>query len=239
MKLKTAKQHKDIWHKKPVLRYLYSKWYNKIIMQINDRPSGTIVEIGSGCGNIKNFIPEALATDIQNMPWLNLINSAENLPYKNNSLSTISMIDVFHHLSDPIQFINESYRTLKKSGYLVIIEPYPTFFSNIFYQYFHNEPLLKKQSLLITNTNYTHPNQAAAFILFNKEKNEFLKKYEGKFTLIHFSLFSFLLYPLSGGYRAFNFIPKILIKPISLVENLFSPIIKYIAFRSIIVLRKK
>lgn len=238
MNLKTAKEHKKIWNNKPILKVIYQEWYKKISYGLKDKPKGISIEIGSGCANISQYNPKTLTSDIQIENWLDIVNDAQYLPYKNNTISSISLIDAFHHIPDPIKFLNESYRVLKAGGRIAIIEPYPTFLSSFFYTYFHNEPLIKHQSLLNDKTSYFCPNQAASFILFKKEINLFKEKYKGKFSIEIKNLFSTILYPLSGGYKNFSLVPKFLIKPFQVFEKIISPLNKFLAFRIFIVIKK-
>ncbi len=239
IKLKTAKEHFNTWNSKPILKYIYKKWYKRILSNLNNKTNGPILEIGSGCGNIKEFIPNAISSDIQQMPWLEVIYNAEYIPFQDESISTIVMIDVLHHLNNPKLFLKEAYRILNKNGLLIILEPYPTLISNIFYKYFHHEPMNKSQSIISENANFNSPNQAAFYILFNKEFDLFKKKYSDLYSINKIELFSFILYPLSGGYKKFNLVPKFLISFFNKIEYLILPFRKFLAFRSLIVLGKQ
>ncbi len=145
----TSVDHKIIWESKPILRYIYRKWYKNILKQLKNCPKGLSLELGSGCGSIKESIPGTITSDIQFNSWLDITLDGQYVPFKNNSVSSISMIDVFHHLPNPQLLLSETYRVLKPCGKLVFIEPYPTFISSFIYKHFHNEPMNKNQKILL------------------------------------------------------------------------------------------
>ncbi len=56
------------WQSKPLLQQIYASFYRRIIALIDpDTSQGRIVEIGSGIGNLKTYLPRAITTD-QNVP---------------------------------------------------------------------------------------------------------------------------------------------------------------------------
>lgn len=236
IKLKTATDHRNIWNKKPVLRYLYKKWYKMIYSSLKDIPDGLSLELGSGCGNIKDYTNQTISSDIQFNNWLDAVIDGQHIPFKNDSISSISMIDVLHHIPCPKKFLSEAYNVLKPGGKIVIIEPYPTILSNIFYKLFHNEPVNKKQSILLNKNNFTEPNQAASFILFNKEKAIF--ESSTSFKILSQKYFSTIIYPLSGGYKNYSLVPIKLIPFLEFFEKVITPFNKFISFRTIVILQK-
>jgi len=54
------------------------------------------------------------------------------LPFKAESFTVISAIDVIEHLVDPHQFVREAYRLLKPGGYLILATPNLASWHNIF-----------------------------------------------------------------------------------------------------------
>jgi len=92
------------WQDKPVLREIYASFYERIL-QLIDRPlPGRIVEIGSGIGNLRAHVPEAICTDLFENPWLDLVCDGYELPFRSGSLSHLILFDVFHHLEKPQAF---------------------------------------------------------------------------------------------------------------------------------------
>ena len=58
------------------------------------------------------------AKDIRKWDWV--IGDAQYLPFRDNSLDGIIASHVIEHLNDPLQFIEECFRVLKKEGYFEI-----------------------------------------------------------------------------------------------------------------------
>jgi SAM-dependent methyltransferase len=233
-----AEVHLQIWKTKPILQRIYQSWYKKISAELTAIPDGPILDIGSGCGNAKAFIPDIIVTDIQNSTLVDIRSDAQWVPFKDDSISAITMVDVLHHIPHPDLFIHEASRVLKTNGRIVIIEPYPTFFSNIFYTLFHSEPMRKDASILLSPKNFSAPNQAASFILFKKERKYFNSIYSQKCTLERHNLFASLIYPLSGGYKKYSLIPVFLVPFFEKLEQIISPFNFLFAFRSFTVIKK-
>jgi ubiquinone/menaquinone biosynthesis C-methylase UbiE len=102
---------------------------------------GKYLEIGAGDGSlaltlINNFSHLALIEisekriemlsklfDGKNVEILTTILDHENLPYSDNTLDVVVMVDVIEHLIDPIRVCNEIQRVLKKGGILIIGTP--------------------------------------------------------------------------------------------------------------------
>jgi SAM-dependent methyltransferase len=135
------KKHKQIWNNKEILRYIYKEWYENIINDLKPG-KGRTVELGAGSGNFKEFKIDVISSDIENCEWLDMCFDAHNMPFEANSILNIVMIDVLHHLSNPMKFFEEAMRVLEKQGRIIIIEPFPSPFSFIIYKIFHPEPFI-------------------------------------------------------------------------------------------------
>ena len=94
-------QRRGIWAAKPIIRKLYSKWYGLIKEAL--RPGRTL-ELGGGSGNLNDFLPEAITSDIVFAPWLDAVIDAHAIPFKEESLDNIVLFDVLHHLAAPAVF---------------------------------------------------------------------------------------------------------------------------------------
>lgn len=76
-----------------------------------------------GCGNkpLKNFIN----VDYYNKTYADIIADLnQNLPFKSESIDLIYSDNVFEHIENFINLIQECYRILKKGGVLIIKVPY-------------------------------------------------------------------------------------------------------------------
>ena len=86
-------KHKEIWEKKKILRVIYEDWYKKIISHLS-KTEGKRVELGAGSGNFKEYLPEVISADIDKCEWLDMCFDAHEMPFENESISDIVMIDV-------------------------------------------------------------------------------------------------------------------------------------------------
>ncbi|MFA6923213.1 MAG: class I SAM-dependent methyltransferase [Bacteroidales bacterium] len=237
---KKLHSHLDIWKGKYILRYVYTKWYKQIISDL--KKEGKTIELGAGSGNFKEFKPDVISTDIENLPWLDMAFDAHKMPFKDEEIKNIVMIDVLHHLSNPILFFDESYRVLEKGGRILIIEPYISFFSNIVFKIFHPEPVIKnidyftKES--VENKNPWDSNQAIAIQIFYKDIDKFKERFKNKFKIIKKIKSDCILYPLSGGFEKKQLIPDFLIPLFNIFEVILKPFCFLFAFRCYIVIEK-
>jgi hypothetical protein len=58
------------WRRKPLLRKIHRDFYAEIAGELRQDLPGEAVEIGSGIGNFKTAVSEALGTDLFPNPWL-------------------------------------------------------------------------------------------------------------------------------------------------------------------------
>jgi hypothetical protein len=91
------------WDAKPLLKEIYAAFTRRILALIEPAIPGRVVELGSGIGNLKTFLPNALATDLFPNPWLDLVCDGYDLPFRRASLSHLVLFDVFHHLLNRLQ----------------------------------------------------------------------------------------------------------------------------------------
>ncbi len=179
-------KHKRIWQEKKILRVIYSKWYLKILTDLKETPLKTI-ELGAGSGNFKEFKPDVISADIDPHEWLDMVFDAHQMPFENESLGNIVMIDVLHHLSNPIKFLQEAGRVLERGGRLVMLEPFPSPFSLQIYKRFHPEPFIMDVDYFAkTNIESKDPwdsNQAIPYLIFFKNHKTFLQAFQHQFLI--------------------------------------------------------
>lgn len=233
--------YRTVWKKKKILRLIYTSWYKRIIKDLSS-VKGKDLELGSGTGNLKEFYPKVISSDIENCSWLDKQVDAHHLPFKKNELSNIIMIDVLHHLSSPPEFFKEAHRVLRKGGRIIIIEPFPTIFSWVVYKLFHPEPFIFRTDVFAMKEKEKQAwdsNQAIAYLLFFKHKKEFKKKYGSKFIIKKREKTSTFIYPLSGGFENKAIIGDKLIPLAKTMEKILRPLRGILAFRCYVILEKK
>jgi SAM-dependent methyltransferase len=232
-------KRRQIWKYKKILKRLYHNWYRIIGSAL--RP-GSILEIGGGSGNLKEFFTHAISSDILFTPWADAVLDAHDLPFKDAALDNIVLFDVLHHLIDPLHFFFEAQRTLKKNGRIILMEPYISWASFFIYQFLHAEGLVWKsypfeKQGLNKNKSYFHGNQAIPTLIFEKYKNEFCNNFP-RLNIIKKERSDFFIYPLSGGFHNPSLCPLFLYSAFEYLEKLFRPFNRLLAFRLFVVLKK-
>lgn len=234
-------KHRLIWKNKKILRMIYTEWYKQIIKDLSS-VKGKTLEIGSGTGNLKNFKKDIISSDIEPLPFLDMCFDAHNIPFSKSSLSNIVMVDVLHHLQNPVFFLKEASRVLRPGGRLIMIEPYPSFFSLFIYKIFHNEPFLFEANLFAKNRhgkkNPWESNQAIPYLLFFKLERQLNIVLGNKMRVIKKKKMSYLLYPLSGGFEHRNLIPNWTIPFFLKLDGFLQPLQSLLAFRCYIVIEQ-
>ena len=106
---------------------VYRYWYAKIVSELSrHRP---IIELGCGCGNFKQFCPEAVSTDVFATPWCEQVVDAQHMPFEDASVGNLVLVDVLHHVPTPLNVIGEANRVLTGGGRMIILEPYISLWS--------------------------------------------------------------------------------------------------------------
>ena len=177
-------KYRRVWGSKKVLRTLYKAYYEIIADHLCE---GSSLEIGGGCGNVKNYLSTDLVSmDIQYSENLDMVADAQFLPFKDSVFSNIILFDVLHHLQNVPLFLDEAYRVLKFSGKIIMIEPGITPVSYIFYKYFHEEDvdmkdhtILDRDKEVVTGKDPYESNQAIPTLIFKKNITAYNELFPG------------------------------------------------------------
>ena len=242
MSLEILQKHRKTWQQKKILQRIYQNWYRQILEQCNDK--GPTLEIGGGGGNFKNFYPKAICSDYTLCPWLDLNLDAHHLPFRSDSLANIVMIDVLHHLTRPLLFIEEARRVLKTKGRLIMLEPCITPGSYLVYNYLHQEEVDFSKDIFNQDI-WNHEDEKKPFDgnmaipteLFFRNPEKFSRKFNN-FPVILKKYSDYLTYPLSGGFDHSSLIPDNVVPFLTLVEKAIQPFGLLLAYRMLVVLEK-
>jgi SAM-dependent methyltransferase len=216
-------KNKEAWDSKPLLRTVYNLFYNQITQIIDFSIDGKIVELGSGVGNIKSAIPQALCTDIFPNPWLDIVCNAYRMPFTNHSVSNLIIFDVFHHLERPKAFLAEARRVLVRGGHLIIFEPYISMTSHLIYGGFHHEPVALKKALDLAEElpqrDYYAAQGNATRVFFRHELSALLDGWNIFYCqpIVSFS------YVFSGGYSKHALYSEKMLPMMQKIDILLSP----------------
>lgn len=232
-------ERKKIWKTKKLLRRLYRNWYHIIGSALTP---GSILEIGGGSGNLKEFFKGAISSDIVFVSWIDAVLDAHHLPFRDAAFDNIILFDVLHHLHDPGQFFANAQKVLKRKGRIVLMEPYISLVSFFIYQFFHHEGMdwnadpFKKECLKKKKT-HLHGNQAIPTLIFEKYKTRFEKDFPALKT-IKKERMDFIIYPLSGGFHNSSLCPLFLYPALEYLEKILHPLNRFLSFRLFVVLEK-
>lgn len=208
-------QYRDIWQRKPALRAVYDDIYKRLLARC---VPGPILEIGGGSGNFKTMAPSAISTDILPAPWLDVVCDAQQLPFAAGSFANVVMVDVLHHVEYPVRAMREIARLLKPNGCFIMCEPGITPLSGLFYRMFHQELVDMSANPMIDGAispdkDPYDSNQAIPTLLVERYREQ-LAKAVPELSLAGVDWFSFLAYPLSGGFKEWSMLPLTLANPI-------------------------
>jgi hypothetical protein len=103
--------HAEIIQKKPFLRKLYVDFYKQLEKVVSNPEGRVLVELGSGAGFIKEVISNAITSDILELPNVDRVFSALEMPFEKASVDAFFMFDVLHHITDPRAFFREAFIT--------------------------------------------------------------------------------------------------------------------------------
>lgn len=234
-------EYRKVWASKKLLRLVYADYYRRIV---DACVPGLTLEIGGGIGQFKEIMPGVLSFDIQHSPCVDLVADAQRLPFQAGSFSNIVMLDVLHHIEYPTLFFDEALRVLRSGGRCVMIEPAITWMSSPFYRLLHPEPVRMRSDPLATgspdpNKKPYDSNQAIPTLLTTRHRKAFLQRFP-QFELVQIRWFSFIAYPLSGGFRTWSLLPYRWAKTILRWESLFEERFgRLFGFRLMIVLQRR
>lgn len=223
---KEIQQNLRSWQDKPLLQQIYASFYKRIVALIDPQIAGTVLEIGSGIGNLKTHFPAAICSDLFPNPWLDLVCDGYELPLAPSTISHLVLFDVFHHLETPRAFLKEARRVLAPAGRLIIFDPYISLASFPVYGLLHHEPVaLRKpieQAELAPRPRAYYAAQGNATRLFFAPKKERERPTAPQilqgWRIIHVEAFAAFSYLLSGGYSKPAVYPSRLLRALQALD---------------------
>lgn len=231
--------HQKIIREKYFLRKLYEEWYTFFSSSISALPAGKLIELGSGGGFLKEVIPSVLCTDILQLPSNDLTFSALEMPFADNEISGIFMIDTFHHIPDSKLFLQEVNRVLKKDGMLIMIEPANSLWGRFIYKNFHHEPFEPSGNWKIPPSGpMSGANGALPWIIFERDFEEFKKSFPN-FNMEKIKYHTPFMYLISGGVSFKQVFPNFLYPVFRSVDKFLPLLNKQISMFTTITIRKK
>src|SRR5258708_29185936 len=214
----TISIHKSLIEKKIILKKIYQTFYNEF--KKTKIPRGKVLELGSGGGFLKEIIPQIITSDVIKGDGIYKVFFAEKMPFGNNSISSIFMLNVLHHIKNPEKALKEMERCLKVGGKIKMIEPYNSVWAKFIYQNFHHELFDPNSDWKIKGKGrLSDANDALPWIIFVRDRKIFEKKFPS-LKIIKVVPHTPFLYLISGGLSKPQFIPNFLYPVANKIEKL-------------------
>jgi SAM-dependent methyltransferase len=236
--------HRKMLTKKRMLREVFIDFHHTF-KKLNNKfflGSGFEIELGAGVSPIRDSFPEVLATDIVDAEHLDRVINAEDMALKDNSVRSIYGQNCFHHFPHPDKFFSELDRVLQPGGGVVLLEPYYGPIATFLYKrLFRTEGFDKQYPSweVAVEGPMNGANQALSYIVFERDKAEFERKYPSLKIVHHELAGNYLKYLLSGGLNFRQILPDSFTGLVGLLEKLISPLNRWIALHHVIVIRKE
>jgi SAM-dependent methyltransferase len=220
------------------LEKLYTDFY-EIFKRTVGADCRKMIELGSGGGFIKEIIPSVITSDIIKVPSVDMVFSAEQMPFENESVNAFFMIDVLHHIKNPRIFFAEAQRCLKKGGKIVMVEPANTLWGRFIYKNFHHETF---DTSAKWETDKTGPlsdaNGALAWIIFQRDRKIFEAEFKN-LKVVNISFHTPFRYLLSGGLSFRQLVPSFMYGFVKFLEICLSPFNKWLGMFETVILERR
>lgn len=230
-------EHKSIINSKLFLKNVYIDFYKKLKGHTVPK-KGLLIEVGSGGGFLKRFIPKVITTDVLKADGIDRKLDLEDIKLKSNSVSAFYMLNVFHHIKNPKRALSEMQRCLIGGGKIIMIEPWPTIFSKFIYRNFHHETFDTSSDWKIKGSGrMSDANGALPWIVFRRDSQKFNKLFPN-LVITKITPHTPLKYLFSGGLSHPQYLPNSFYPLLTLIEKLLSPLNNLVAMFATIVVKK-
>ncbi len=194
---------------KPALRRWYTDVYERFAARLAACPAGgTVLELGSGPGFIKDVIPEAVTSDVIPYPGVDLVADAAKLPFPDRTLRAVILLNVFHHLPDAAAFLREAQRCLAPGGRVLILDQHRGWISEPILRWAHHEtydPAARDWAFASVGP-LSGANGALAWIVFERDRARLASVVPGLHLERHRPVYP-LSYWLAGGLKSWSLLP--------------------------------
>lgn len=230
------------WNKKPLLRAVYAEYYARIRTHLAPESLGPRLELGSGLGAIKNFIPDCITSDLFKNVWLDRQENAYALAWTDQSLGSLILFDVWHHLQYPGTALAEFHRVLRPGGRLILVEPATGLLGRAIYKTFHHEPIALNDPI----TWFAFPGFDPATQTYYAAQGNCWRMFAGGklplevkgWKLVQVEQRAAIAYSASGGFSHPQLYPLALLPVVRWVDRLLDHAPNFFATRMIVVLER-
>ena len=163
------------------------------------QPSRT-VEIGSGRGLARLSGHSWWHSDVIPSEALTLRNSAECLPFHDQSLDALILKDTWHHIPDIEAFLDEAHRVLRVGGTIAVFDPYWGILARFVYRFLHQERWdTRAPQWSFPSTDPWDSNQALTYMMLRRDREDFHRRWGDRFVLTEYQRHIGPSFLLSGG----------------------------------------
>lgn len=206
-------QIQALFESKPILLKLYQESYRKFERELGKCPqSGFSLEIGSGCGFLKKYIPAIITSDIVPYPGVEkTFDATGKFPFKNQELHFVCLLNTLHHIPDAESMFREISRCLLPGGRIFIIDQHPGWIGHFIYRWIHHESYNAKSPVwkFDSQNPLGSANGALTWIIFKRDKEKFAKLFPD-LKVVSYSPHTPFRYWLSGGMKTWSLMPEFL-----------------------------
>jgi SAM-dependent methyltransferase len=170
---------------------------------------GPVLELGSGPGFLRAFIPRDLITSERlYCEGVDAVLDGQVLPFADASLRAIVFTDVLHHLPRVRNFFREAERTVRPGGVVAMVEPWVSTWSRVVYRQLHHEPFVPETSEWeFPDTGpLSSANGALPWIVFSRDHSLFQREFP-TLTIEQVTPFMPFRYLVSGGVSLRSLMP--------------------------------
>jgi SAM-dependent methyltransferase len=241
--LEHFERHKRAWDANRPLRTLNAELYTRVASELPPPALGRRIELGSGPGFARQFIPDLELTDLVRAPGHDAEASAEEMPFADGSVGALVLFDVLHHVPSPRKFFAEAVRVLAPGGRIVMCEPYIRPVSYPVYKFLHEEPLdLFADPLALYDADGARDpfdsNQGIPTLLFGRKRQAFADAFPA-LSIQRVEYLSGFSLPASGGFSHRPFLPYAVWSLWHRLDMaLPSGLMRWMAFRMLVVLER-
>jgi SAM-dependent methyltransferase len=225
----TTELRKQILSSKPFLRAIYDEWYRKLAAAL-PAGDGGVLELGSGAGYCREFVPGLIASDVIRCRGIQLVADAQSLPFADRSLRAILFVNVLHHLPAVGLFFAEAQRCLRAGGRIAMVEPWVSPWSTLVNTRLHHEPFDPRAAdwSFRPRGPLSGANGALPWIVFARDRARFERQFPG-LRIERIEPFLPFRYLVSGGVGMRSLMPGFLHPLWSGFERLLGPAMDRIA----------
>jgi SAM-dependent methyltransferase len=234
----TGALKKRILQEKKFLKHIYEEWYGEIVSALPPI-RGPVLELGSGPGFLRDYLPEAITSDVVVFPDLSVVLDAHRMPFKTDSLRAVVMIDVLHHLCDSRLFFQEAARCVTTGGAIIMVEPWVSAWSRFMYKNFHHEPFDPDtpQWEFKSSGPFSGANGALPWMIFHRDISIFEREFP-QWRIKQIKLTMPFSYVISGGITIRAMAPARMYRIIRKFEDSLHAWMNKLAMFAFIVLEK-